>query len=170
MCNRRQNPKSRIRSPCDDPAYSQWFSLWWPGTLSTSPKSSRIQNSESGDRLPARSSAWTCDDPASYPQHVQNSDFKCLPLPRADFVQNSRRGGRIQNQESAGARWREWWTRVIIQNPESWEGVCGYGKSRKSRVQNLDQGCERLYRKEKRIQSSELEGTLGRERKRRISY
>ena len=45
------------------------------------------------------------------------------------------------------------WLRKEVENPEF----------------NLDQGCDRLYRKEKRIQSSELEGTLERERKRRIS-
>ena len=152
VCNRRQNPESRIRSPCDDPAYSQWFSLWWPGTLPTSPKSSRIQNSESEDRLPAHSSAWICDDP-TYRPAVQNSESRCSLLPCAVFVKNSTRGGRIQKLTiRKGSLRRKWWTGSESRIARIMRGG---GLSRESRVQSLDKGVRDFAenRREFRIQS-----------------
>ena len=57
------------------------------------------------------------------------------------------------------------------QNPESRIMRGGWWLRKESRIQSSEsgQGCERLCRKEKRIQNSELEGTLERERKGRFS-
>ena len=165
---RRQNPESRIRSPCDDPAYSQWFSLWWPGTLPTSPKStaeSKIQNQKIDFPLGyvmTRHTAQQC--------RIQNSRCSlyalCELILDPEFYergQNSKstiRKGSLEEMVNGG------------QNPESRIMRGGWWLRKESRIQNSEsgQGCERLGRKEKRIQNSELEGTLERERKSRISY
>ena len=56
------------------------------------------------------------------------------------------------------------------QNPESRIMRGGWWLRKESKIQSSEsgQGCERLCRKKKRIQNSELEGTLERERKSRI--
>ena len=145
-------------SPCGDPTHSQHR---------LSPAESKIQNQEIDFPPEARLGyVMTRHTPGTC--RIQNSGA-CLCLVRIlSRIQGEGAEFKIKNQQGLVGGNGERGSESRIQNHE--RGFVGYGKSRKSRVQNLDQGCERLYRKEKRIQSSELEGTLERERKRRISY
>ena len=155
MCNRRQNPEFRIRSSCDDPAYPEWFSLWWPGTLPTSPKSSRIQNSESEDRPPRPKIGldmwWPDIPPARAEFRIQVLAFaSCGFCPEfkergAEFIIKNQEwlvGGNGEQRSDPESRIMTggWWIRERDENPEF--------RSR--------QGSERLCIKQKRIQNSEL--------------
>ena len=141
-------------SPCDDPAHSQHR---------LSPAESKIQNQKIDFPPKARLGYVMTRHTTDIPPNSAEFRIQVLAFALCGFCQefyergqNSKstiRKGSLEEMVNGG------------QNPESRIMRGGWWLRKESRIQSSEsgQGCERLCRKEKRIQNSKLEGTLERE-------